>query len=141
MFSSILIILASPNIILLLIIWVFHTVHPNHTCFPFLPSRPSHFSVLPLRKIYQVPFVLPGYSLGHDQITSGQPLRENWILSHFPARSHQLWGATSLSQFLRTLFYSFLSGLLLGKIQGRGWLNHSLLLIVGYIIYCWIYKN
>lgn len=94
-FSSILTVLASPNIIfLLLIIWVFHTVHPNHSCFPFLPSWPSHFSVLPLRKIYQVPFVLPGYSLYHDQITSGQPLRENWVLSHFPARSHQLWGST-----------------------------------------------
>lgn len=43
----------------------------------------------------KVQFVLPIYSLEHDQTPGSQPLKETWVLSqsHF-VRSHQLWRAT-----------------------------------------------
>lgn len=58
---------------ILLIIWEFCTMHPNHAL-PILPRSTLHH---PIPETHKVKFVLFIYSLEHCQITSSQPLKEN----------------------------------------------------------------
>ena len=66
------------------------------------------------------------WSIG--QAPSGQPLKDNCVLSHPTPNSHQMpssvksYVSASLSQHLRPLFIGFLSGLFLwGLGEGRRW--------------------
>lgn len=101
------------QIIFSLFIQEFYTMHSDHTHFPFHLSSPS--CLLPSPKIHQVQFVLPIYSLEHGQTPNGQPFKNMWVLSHI-TKSYQLWKSYTLaplSQFLRTFFNNFMSGLFL----------------------------
>lgn len=67
-----------PQHNILLIMWEFHTMHPQNTCFPFLLDSPSHPWTSPPKekqnrqtnKAHQVQFELPVYSLEHGQTPS-----------------------------------------------------------------------
>lgn len=57
------------SVIFLLIIWKFHTLHPDLSSFPFFPCPPFHHgTALPTPlKDHKIQFVLPIYSLKHSQ--------------------------------------------------------------------------
>lgn len=67
-----------------IIIWEFHTMHPNHIHFPFLPGSAPHLCALSLPKenIHQVQFPLPVYSLEHGHTPSGKPFKDNRVVPH-----------------------------------------------------------
>ena len=103
---------------------------PQSHSLPSLPRPPSHSCDLLLpkkekekkdEKKYQVLFVLPIYLMEHAQIPSGQPIKENSVLSHQKSSAMKNYTLGSLVTMFRILFNGFLSRLFLfvGTVRGR----------------------
>jgi hypothetical protein len=117
----------SPNILFLLIIWKFHTMYPIILASHSSQVYPPTLTPLPSPKIHQVQFVLPIYS-EHGQTPSGHTLEENWGFLHGllpePITCEELHTSASSSQFLRTLFNSFLPAI--SFLEGGGGCHRNL---------------
>lgn len=88
--------------------------HTDHTDFPVIPDLPLYSCDFPKKKKEkktQVQFVLLIYSLKHSQISSGQPLKENWVFLHLNPQPRssvvESYTLASLLQFLKVSFLVF----------------------------------
>lgn len=124
----------SPQHNVLLIIWEFHSLCPDYalpilprSTFPPLHDSPKRKRKGKERKPSPNPVLLPIYSLEHIQNRQWPATQRS--LSPFPPASPpkpstgKNYTSMSLSQFLRTLFNNFMSGLFLPLFRrGRtGW--------------------
>lgn len=111
-----------PNVLFLLIIWEFSTLHPNHTQFPLLPSIPPTLC-LPA-KTKQNKYTKSNLCWSMVKVPVASPLKKTEFFPpphHIPCQKPstvQSYTSVSLQQFLRTLFSDFLSRLFL--FEGAG---------------------
>lgn len=113
----------SSIIIILLIIWKLHMMIFDHTCFPLLPGLPLHHIPPPpkkkkgKKKIHQVQFVFPVYSLDIVRLSVANPLKETSFLIPQPQLQKpsavKSYISASLLQFLGALINALLSRLFL----------------------------